>query len=69
MFRSNSVNAKVSNSQLIKLKSVINFITEVSLTLSSNMISNSNDETDFCHKLLVTDRQVSKLLQIIHQII
>ena len=59
----------MSNSQLIKLKSVINFITEVSLTLSSNMISNSNDETDFCHKLLVTDRQVSKLLQIIHQII
>ena len=59
----------MSNSQLINLKSVINFITEVSLTLSSNMIRNSNDETDFCHKLLVTDRQVSKLLQIIHQII
>ena len=59
----------MSNSQLIKLKSVINFITEESLTLSSNIISNSNDETDFCHKLLVTDRQVSKLLQIIHQII
>ena len=31
------------------------------LRLSSNMIRNSNDETNFPHKLLLTDRQVASL--------
>ena len=34
---------------------------KVVLRLSSNMISNSDDETDFPHKLLLTNRQVSNL--------
>ena len=34
---------------------------ELTLTLLSNMIINSNDETDFQHSILLTDRQVSKL--------
>ena len=35
--------------------------TEVTLKLSSNIIGDSNDEINFPHKLLLTDRQVSKL--------
>ena len=31
--------------------------TEVTLNLSSNIIDDSNDETNFSHKLLLTDRQ------------
>ena len=32
--------------------------TEVTLNFSSNVIDDSNDETNFQHKLLLTDRQV-----------
>ena len=49
------------NSQLNKLKSEIKIGTEVTLNLSSNMIGNSNDETNFLHKLFQTDRQISRL--------
>ena len=35
--------------------------TEVTLNLSSNLIRNSNDETNFLHSLLLTDTQVSKI--------
>ena len=45
------------------LKSVINNGTEVTLNLSSNLIGNSNDETNFPHKLLSTDTQVSKICE------
>ena len=31
------------------------------MNLSSNLIGNSNDETNFPHKLLLTDTQVSKI--------
>ena len=51
----------MSNSQLNKLKSGIKNGTEVTLNLSSNLIENSNDETNFSHKLLLTDTQVSKI--------
>ena len=37
--------------------------TEVTLNFSSNFIGNSNDETNFPHKLLLTDTQVSKSLK------
>ena len=40
-----SLNAKLSNSQLNKLKSAIKTETEVVLKLSSNMIGNSDDDT------------------------
>ena len=55
MTQYNSLNVKLSNSQLNKLKS------DVVLRLSSNMISNSDDETNFPHKLLLTNRQVPNL--------
>ena len=57
MTQYNSLNVKLSNSQLNKLKSAIKNETEVVLRLSSNMIA--DDETNFPHKLLLTNRQVS----------
>ena len=43
MTQSNSVNVKLSNSQLNKLKSEIKNETEVVLRLSSNIVGSSND--------------------------
>ena len=40
---------------------IIKNATEVTLNLSSNVIGDSNDETNFPHKLLLTDKQVSRL--------
>ena len=60
MTQSNSFNVKLSNSQLNKLKSAIKNETEVVLRLSSNMIGNSDDETNFPPKLLLTNRQDAK---------
>ena len=51
----------MSNSQLRKLKSAIKNGTEVTLNLSSNLMGNSNDETNFPHKLLLTDTQVLEI--------
>ena len=59
MTQYNSLNVKLSNSQLNKLKSATKNETEVVLRLSSNMIG--DNETNFTHKLLLTDRQVSNL--------
>ena len=59
MTQYNSLNVKVSNSQLNKLKSAIKNESEVVLRLSSNMIG--DNETNFPHKLLLTNRQVSNL--------
>ena len=56
-----SLNVKLSNSQLSKLKSAIKNETDVVLRLSSNMIGNSDDNTNFPHELLLTDRQVTNL--------
>ena len=61
MTQYNSLNVKLSNSQLNKLKSAIKNETEVALRLSSNMIGNSDDETNFPHKLLLTNRHVTDL--------
>ena len=60
MIHYNSLNVKLSNSQLNKLKSAIKNETEVVLRLSSNMIGNSDDETNFPPKLLLTNRQDAK---------
>ena len=59
MTQYNSLNVKLLNSQLNKLKSAIKKETEVFLRLSSNVIG--DDETNFPHKLLLTNRQVSNL--------
>ena len=61
MTQCNSLNVKLSNSQVIKLKSAIKNETEVVLRLSSNMMGNSDDETNFPHKLLLTNRQIANL--------
>ena len=61
MTQYNSLNVKLSNSQLNKLKSAIKSETDVALGLSSNMIGNSENETNFLHKLLITNRQVANL--------
>ena len=54
------MNVKLSKSQLNNLKSAIKNETGVVLRLS-NMIGNSDDETNFPHKLLLTNRQVANL--------
>ena len=54
MTQYNSFNVKLPDSQLNKLKSAIKNETEAALRLSSNMIGNPNDETNFQHKLLLT---------------
>ena len=59
MMQYNKLNVKLSNSQRNKLKSVIKNETEVVLRLSSNMIV--DNETNFPHKLLLTNRQVTNL--------
>ena len=61
MTQYNGLNVKLLNSQLNKLKSAIKNETEVALRLSSNMIGNPNDETNFPHKLLLTNIQVADL--------
>ena len=61
MTQYNSWNVKLSNSQLNKLKSGIKNETEVVLRLSSNMVGYSDDEANFPHKLLLTNRQVANL--------
>ena len=53
-----SLNVKLSNSQLNKLKSAIKNELEVVLTLSPNTIGDFNDEANFPHELLLTDRQI-----------
>ena len=51
----------ISNLQLNKLKSGVKNGTEVTLKLSLNIVSDSDDETNFRHKLLLTNTQVSRL--------
>ena len=61
MTQGNRINVKLSNSQINKFKSAIKNAAEVTLKLSSNMIGDSYDQTNFQHKLLLTDRQFYKL--------
>ena len=64
MTQHNTLNVKFSNSQLNKLKSGAKSGTEVTLSLSSNLTGNCNDETNFPHKLLLTDTQVSMICKV-----
>ena len=61
MTQYNSLNVKLSNSQLNKLKSSIKNETDVVLRISSNIVGNSNDNTNFPHELLLTNRQVANI--------
>ena len=56
-----SLNVKLSNSQLNKLKSSIKNETDLVLKIPSNMVGNSNDNTNFPHELLLTNRQVANI--------
>ena len=51
----------MSNSQLNKLKSAIKNGINVISRLSSNLIGNSDDDANFPHKLLLTNRQVANI--------
>ena len=59
MTQYNSINVKLSNSQLNQLKSAIKNEAGVVLRLSLNVVR--DDETNFAHKLLLTNRQVENL--------
>ena len=59
MTQYNSLNVNLSDSHLNKFKSAIKNETDVNLRLLSNMIG--DNETNFTHKLLLTNRQVANL--------
>ena len=61
MTQYNSLNVKLSNSQLNKLKSSIKNEADVVLRILSNMVGNLNDNTNFPHELLLTNRQVANI--------
>ena len=61
MTQYNTLIAKLSDSQLNKLKSGIKNNAEVTLKLSSNVLGDSNYENNFLRKLLLTNTKVSKL--------
>ena len=61
MTQYNTLNIELSNSQLNKLKSGIENGTEVTLSPSSNVIGDSNDNTNFSHKLFLIDTHVSNI--------
>ena len=61
-----TLNVKLSNSQLNKLKLRLKNGTKITLKLSSNVIGDSNDEnTHITHKF----QKFVKLLQMVHQLI
>ena len=61
MTQYNTLNVKLSNSELDELKSGIKINNEVTLKNSSNVVVASIDENNFQHKLLLTNSKVSKL--------
>ena len=63
MTQYNTLNVKLSNPQINKLKSGIKNGTDVTLKISSNVVGDSNDENSFLHKNLLTNTQVSKIRQ------
>ena len=67
MTQYNTLNVRLSNSQLNKLKSAVKNETDVVLRISSGMVGNSNDNTNSPHKLLLTDRQVANIFLITYE--
>ena len=57
----NTVNLKLANYQIKKLKFGIKNGTEITLKISSNVVDDSNDKNNFPRQLLLTNAQVSKL--------
>ena len=62
MTQYNTLNVKLSNLQLSKLKSWIKNGAEVTLNFSSNIVGSFDDETDFPHEFLQINAQVSTIL-------
>ena len=62
MTQHNSLNVKLSNSKLNKLKSAVKNETKAVLRLLSNMTDNSIDATNFPHKLLLTDKSLTDIM-------
>ena len=62
MTQYNNVNIKLPTSQLNTIKSATKKSTVVILRVSSNMTGNSNDETNYAHTLLLTDKKVLDFL-------
>ena len=58
MTQFNTLNVTLSNSQLNKLKSGIKHCANITLNLSSNMFDNSNDDTNFPNKSLLSNTEV-----------
>ena len=72
MTQYNTLNVKLSNSQLNELKSAIKNGTEVTSNFSLNLIGSSNDETNFntnYYQLIRKFRKFVKLLQMVHRLI
>ena len=64
MTQYNSLNVKLSNSQLSKLKSAIKNENDVVLRLSSNVVRNSNDNTNHLSTdIKLSKTQLSKMIQ------
>ena len=61
MTQYNTLNIKLSNSELNKLKSGIKNGSEVTLEISSDVFGDSDDEKNFPHKLLLTNAQVLRV--------
>ena len=61
MTQYNTLNVKLSNSQLNKLKLGTKNGTEVTLKISSNVVEDSNNENNCPHKLLLTYTKVLNL--------
>ena len=55
MTQYNTLNVKLSNQKINKLKSQIKKGTEGTLKLLSNVVGDSNNENNFLHKLLLTN--------------
>ena len=62
MTEHNTLNVKLSNSELNNLKSAIQNGTKVTLNLSSNAFGDSNNENNFPHKIIINQYTGSKAL-------
>ena len=65
MTHCNTLNSSLSNSQFNKFKTEMKNAIQVTLKLLSNLVGDSNNETDFSHKLLLTDTQVSRFCKVL----
>ena len=57
----NTLNVKFSNSQPNKLKSGMRNGAEINLKFSSNVVGDSNGETNFPHNFFLSDTQILRL--------